>query len=419
MQFLYKLLTNFFYFIVPIYFFIRKKNKKEHHTRFKEKMAQINIPREKGFLVWFHVASVGEAMSILPIVENISIEKKVDKILITSITLSSAEILQKKFYKSKKVVHQFLPLDIPRYIEKFLNHWSPNLAIFVESEIWPNIIFKIKKKNIPLLLLNARITEKTFYRWRIFKNYAKKIFENFDLCLASNKETENFLITLGAKNIKNFGNLKFTKIQKSLNNPLNSNFLSSIKNRKIWCASSTHHNEEAFCAKVHLDIKKRYENILTIIIPRHINRVTSINKTLAKLNLKVVLYSKCDQLNYDTDILLVDTYGDTAKFFNITDNIFLGGSIVKHGGQNPIEASRLGCKVFHGPNVKNFFEIYNYLKSLGVTDEINNVPELTQSLIHLLSLSRDRNTEIVSKIENYGLDILNNTMREIKIYINN
>ena len=199
MQLLYKLLTSFFYFIVPLYFFIRKKNKKEHHTRFKEKMAQISIPREKGFLVWFHVASVGEAMSILPVVENISIEKKVDKILITSITLSSAEILQKKFYKSKKVVHQFLPLDIPRYIEKFLNHWAPNLAIFVESEIWPNIIFKIKKKNIPLLLLNARITEKTFRRWRIFKNYAKEIFENFDLCLVSNKETENFLITLGSK----------------------------------------------------------------------------------------------------------------------------------------------------------------------------------------------------------------------------
>ena len=158
MQFWYKLLTYLFYPFVPIYLFLRKLNNKEHPTRYKEKMSQINIFRDKGFLVWFHVASVGEAMSILSLIENFERDEKINKILITTITLSSSQILQKKFNQSKKIVHQFLPLDIFIFVKKFLNHLSPNLSIFVDSEIWPNLIFQIKKKNIPLLIINARIS---------------------------------------------------------------------------------------------------------------------------------------------------------------------------------------------------------------------------------------------------------------------
>ena len=157
MLFWYKFFTYLFYPLSHIYLFIRKIKKKEHFLRYKEKLSQINIPRNEGFLLWFHVASVGEAMSILPLIENFEKEKKIDKILITTITLSSAEVLQKKFAQNKKIVHQFLPLDIPKFTNKFLNHWSPNLSIFIDSEIWPNLIFHVKKKNIPLLFFNGRI----------------------------------------------------------------------------------------------------------------------------------------------------------------------------------------------------------------------------------------------------------------------
>ena len=156
--------------------------------------------------------------------------KKINKILVTSITLSSGKILEKRFNQNVKAIHQFLPLDIPKFINKFLNHWSPNLAIFIDSEIWPNLIFHIKERNIPLLLVNGRITKKTFLRWKFIKNFAKKIFEKFDLCLVSNKETESYLQILGAKNIKNYGNLKFAKTKFNSKNKLASVFLNKIKN---------------------------------------------------------------------------------------------------------------------------------------------------------------------------------------------
>jgi len=244
MYFWYKLLTYLFYPFAPIYLYFRKLRKKEDSKRYTEKLSKINTPRGEGFLIWFHVASVGEAMSILPLIENFIQEQKINKILITSITLSSGKILEKKFNRSLKVIHQFLPLDVPILAKKFLQHWKPNLSIFIDSEIWPNLILQINKKKIPLLLINARITKKTFLRWKLLIGFAKKIFEKFDLCIVSNTESESFLKILGAKNIKNYGNLKFSKINTDLNNKLDSDFLNKIKNRKIWCGASTHPTEE-------------------------------------------------------------------------------------------------------------------------------------------------------------------------------
>ena len=319
------------------------------------------------------------------------------------------------------MVHQFLPLDIPILTNKFLNHWKPNLSIFIDSEIWPNLILQISKKKIPLLLVNARITKKTFIRWKLLTNFAKKIFGKFDLCIASNKESENYLSVLGAKNIKNVGNLKFSNIKNNSNNKLDSFLLDKIKNRKIWCATSTHPNEEIICAKSHLLIKKNYNNILTIIIPRHIDRVKKITKELSKLNLKVSLYSQADQINISTDILLVDSYGEVSKFFNISKYVFLGKSLIKSllmdSGQNPIEAARLGCKIFHGPNVSNFVEIYEYLKTLGITKEVKNHEELSRSIVEEFKEDKAKDDMIASKIENYGQNILNNVIVELKKYI--
>ena len=421
MYFWYKFLTCLFYPLSPIFLFLRKIKNKEHHSRYKEKLSQISIPREKGFLLWCHVASVGEAMSILPLIENFDKDKKINKILITTITLSSAQVLQKKFSHNTKIIHQFLPLDIPKFINKFLNHWSPNLSIFIDSEIWPNLIFYIKEKKIPLLLINGRITKKTFSRWMIVKKFAKKVFEKFDLCLVSNKETENHLKTLGAKNIKNFGNLKFTKTQEVHKKSLDSNFLDKIKNRKIWCASSTHASEEIFCAKTHINLKKNYKNILTIIIPRHINRIKAISEELLDLNLNIVLFSELNKINNNTDILLVDAYGEALKLYHISNCVFLGKSLIKSlendSGQNPIEAARLGCKVFHGPNVSNFAEVYKFLETLGVTNKISTPEELEQFLQKELQNDKLNNNQAVDKIINYGQSTLNNVLKEIKIYI--
>ena len=422
MHFCYKLLTYFFYPIAHFYLIIRKQRGKEHPKRYREKLSSIKISRPDGFLLWCHVASVGEAMSVLPLIENFEKDKKINKILITTITLSSAQVLEKKFNQNEKITHQFLPLDIPNFVNKFLSHWSPDLSIFIDSEIWPNLIFQIKKRNIPLLLINGRITKKTFLRWKFLINFAKKIFDKFDLCIASNKETENYLKILGAKNIKNFGNLKFAKTKSSTKNKLESSLINKIGNRKIWVAASTHPTEEIFCAEAHLRIKKTFNNILTIIIPRHINRIKTISDELSNLNYKTTLYSNFDQINSETDILLIDAYGETLKFYDIAKCVFLGKSLIESlvndSGQNPIEPARLGCKIYHGPNVSNFSEIYEFLKSLNVSKEIRNSEELSQSLVEELKNNKTVDNQIVEKIENYGVNTLNNVLKEIKIYIN-
>ena len=324
MYFLYKLLTYFFYPFAFIYLQIRKLKNKEDRIRYKEKLSKIDIKRNKGFLIWFHVASVGEAMSALPLIESCIEDEKINIILITSITLSSGKILEKKYHKNSKVIHQFLPLDVLPFTKKFLKHWKPNLSIFIDSEIWPNLILQIKEEKIPLLLLNARITKKSFNRWKLIINFAKKIFEKFDLCIASNKESEQYLKILGVKNIKNYGNLKFSPSKKNLNNKLDINFLDRIKNRKIWCAASTHPGEEIICANSHLKIKKNYSNVLTIIIPRHIDRAKKIKEELANLNLKAAFYSNINELDKNTDILIVDSYGESLKFYNIVNCVFVG-----------------------------------------------------------------------------------------------
>ena len=233
MYYWYRLFTYLFYPFAPVYLYIRKIRKKEDPIRYKEKLSKINISRGKGFLIWFHVDSVGEAMSILPLVDACTKEPKINKILITSITLSSGKILERRFSKNQNIIHQFLPFDVPILIYKFLEHWKPNLSVFIDSEVWPNLILQSSKKKIPLMLVNARITEKTFKRWKLVIKFAKKILEKFDLCISSNKESENFLKVLGAKNIKNYGNLKFSQTKTNSKNNLNSSILTKIKNRKI------------------------------------------------------------------------------------------------------------------------------------------------------------------------------------------
>ena len=421
MYYWYRFFTYLFQPFASIDLYFRKIRKKEDPIRFEEKLSKIKTTRGDGFLVWFHVASVGEAMSVLPLIESCIQEKKINKTLITSITLSSGKILEKRFNQNPKVIHQFLPLDVKVLTSKFLDHWKPNLSIFIDSEVWPNLIFDISKRKIPLLLINGRITKKSFLRWKLVMSFAKKIFEKFNLCLTSNEESEGFLKILGAKNIKNYGNLKFSKINTDLNNKLDSDFLNKIENRKIWCGASTHPTEETLCANSHLKIKKKYNNILTIIIPRHIDRVKTIYEELSKLNIKIVLSSNLSQVDIKTDVLLVDSYGESLKFYNISKYVFLGKSLAtslrKDSGQNPIEPARLGCKIFHGPYVNNFVEIYKYLNKLGVTKEINSSNELSLSLVEEFRDDKPKKLEISAKIENYGHNILNNVTIEIKKYI--
>ena len=414
MFFAYRILTNLILILSPIIIFIRLLKKKEHPKRFKEKFGFYTKKKIKGKLIWFHGASVGEILSIMPLIENLEKNKEINQILITSNTLSSSKILSN--LKLTKTIHQFFPIDTNYHTQKFLKYWKPSVAVFIDSEIWPNMITNIKKTPISLILMNARITDKSFKRWKLFKSYAKKIFVNFDICLSSSHKSKKYLKSLGAKNIKHVGNLKFTQSEKNitfLDNDLKKFFLS----KRIWCASSTHSTEEFICANVHKKLKVKYKNLLTIIIPRHIHRTDEIVNEMKKLNLNVHLHNSKNKIDKDTDIYLVNSFGQTKSFFKVCKTVFLGGSMIRHGGQNPLEAARFGCKILHGPNVWNFDEIYNLLKKNKVSRKIINSNQLSLNVDKMLN-NKNKYRSLENKIKSLGNKILISTLNEINFYIN-
>ncbi len=407
----YRILINLIFVLSPIILLFRLLKKKEDPKRFLEKIGFFKKAKTKGNLIWFHGASVGEIQSIIPLLEKFEKNKKIKQILITSNTLSSSKIIKK--LKFKKIVHQFFPIDTNYIINKFINYWQPSKVFFIDSEIWPNIILKLKQKKIPTILINGRITNKSYKRWNYISNFAKKIFSSLDLCLASSKESFKYLKNLGVKNIKFFGNLKFSQSQREKIN-INKKLKNFLKNKKIWCASSTHQSEEIICGLTHVQLKKKIKGLLTIIIPRHINRCVQIKKDLEKLNLVVHTIGLKNNLAKNTDIFLINTYGKTKIFFNNSEHVFLGGSLIKHGGQNPLEPARLGCNILHGPHVNNFKEIYKFLELNKISKKIKNQNHLVKSLEKLFNKQRETN-KTQKKLELIGKNILEKSYNHINL----
>ena len=414
MLFIYRIIINLIILIFPIIIIIRLFKKKEDPLRFKEKICFFSKKRSKGKLIWFHGASVGEILSVIPLIEKLENNNEISQILLTSNTLSSSKIISN--LQLKKTIHQFFPVDTNYHTQKFLSYWKPSIAIFIDSEIWPNMIINIKKRSIPLVLLNARITKKSFNKWEFFNTTAKKIFEKFDLCLASSKESKKHLKLLGVKKLKFIGNLKFSQTEKRTDF-LNWNLKKKFSSKRIWCASSTHDTEEKLCALAHKRLKIKYKNLLTIIIPRHINRVHSIIEEAEKLNLKVHTHDSKNKINKNTDIYLVNSYGKTKSFFKICKTVFLGGSLIKHGGQNPLEAARYGCKILHGPNVSNFREIYSLLNKYNLSNKVNNLNEIIKNVDKLFN-NKTNSKKIKNKINILGNKILNSTLKEVNFFVN-
>ena len=407
MFFLYQIILSLLVLISPILIIFRIYKGKEDKIRFREKFSIPSKKRSKGKLIWFHGASVGEILSIIPLIENYEKDKLINQILVTSSTLSSSKVLKK--FKFKKTVHQFYPIDHFFFTKRFLEYWKPNLAIFIDSEIWPNMFKKLEEKKISLILLNARITKKTFLRWQSLKNVSQKVFKKISIAYPQNLETKYFLKKLKVKKIKTIGNLKFAEQDNEIMNKLNFRF----KSKKIWVASSTHSNEEIFCAKTHIELKKKIKNLLTILIPRHIHRVQEIKSELENLRLNVTNHSSNTKNLKNVDIYIVDTFGETKKFHKVGTSVFIGGSIINRGGQNPLEAARYGARILHGPNVDNFKDVYKSLSNLKISKKITTPRELASSIIF------KRNKKLGDKIKKIGVKILKETINDLDKLIKN
>lgn len=420
----YRILTNLIYPFLLILIYFRKILKKEDTIRYKEKIltSHFNVKRKiKSKLILFHAASIGEFKSIIPIIEVLKKKNNNLEILITTVTLSSSNIASGELKKFSNVYHRFMPLDVDFLVNNFLNLWSPSAIFLVDSEIWPNLICKANKNKIPLALINARITTKTFNRWMIFPNLAKKIFNCFNLCLTSNLETKDYLEKLNVKNAYFNGNIKLINhlSKKNIENP-NDKVLSK---KRFWFAASTHKDEDVFCLKTHLELKKKYKDIITIIAPRHIVRIPNIKSLCETYNLNVQILNKNDLISEDKEIILINSFGLLNNFFKFAKSVFIGKSNVKKlrfvGGQNPIDAAKLGCKIYHGPYVYNFKEIYEILEKNNISKKIMNYEELSNNLIKDLETTHKEDNQIKNVIDSLGQKTLIDTMRNIDNFLNN
>ena len=411
MYFFYNILTNLTIIISPIIILYRILRGKEDIKRVGEKFCIYSqkINKKK---IWIHAASVGELMSIVPVIRKLEKNKKIKDILLSTSTISSGKIFTK--LKLKKTSHIYFPLDNKYIVKRFIKCWQPKLAIFIDSEIWPNMFNNLKLSNIPIIIMNARITERSFNKWQIFPNFANQVFGKISLALPQNLETLKYLKLLKVKNIKTAGNLKYYG-QKNNQGHLAKSLRNKFKNFKVWCAASTHNDEEVLIGKLHKRLKKREKKLITIIIPRHVDRTNEIIHALNNLNLNCITHSSNQKLQKDTDIYLVNSYGESSRFYNLTNISFVGGSIIKHGGQNPLEPARLGNYIINGPNVKNFKEIYTFLNNLKMASSTSDISKMENLILKKLNTKAPNKN--IKKITKIGNDVLKKNLSYIIRYL--
>lgn len=406
MRLIYSFITIVLHPFLFFYLKFRVIKKKEHKTRYIEKLG---YPSEKKLnnLIWFHVASLGEIKSIKAILANL--QKKNINLLITSGTLSSYEYFENNV-KNSKTLHQFSPFDSPLIVRRFIKFWKPKVAIFVESELWPNLIFETSK-TCDLVLLNCRISKKTFYRWKIFHNFFKKIIKQFKAITCQNKETQKYLEYFGVKNINYFGNLKFTDDKLSTKSNL-----TIINNKFNWASMSVHFEEIKLIINIHKNLQNFIKDLTTYIIPRHLNKIDEIIKIIENKDIPLLQTSKNSIINKFNGIVLVDQFGVAEEIFKKVKCVFMGGSFVNHGGQNPLEPAKYGCKIFHGKNIYNFNEIYDELKNQKISKTVTNENELFNEIKQLFNESNFANQNYdFSKLSHR---ILNDNLNFLNEYIN-
>ena len=405
--------------ILYLYLKLRLVQGKEDPARFSERLGISSIPRPDGPLIWLHGASVGEAISLLPLIDRLRQEKPSATFLITTGTVTSARLMTKRLPKG--VIHQFVPVDRRSYVQKFLDHWQPNLILWAESDFWPNLICEPARRNIPMVLVNGRVSANSFKGWMRFKGTMTKLLSGFTLCLGQTNTDVERLISLGAPLVKCRGNLKFAVPPLPAKESHLDTLKKEIAGRPIWVAASTHQGEEEIIARAHIQLSQKHPGLLSIVIPRHAARGEEIARILLEKGLKVSRRSQAHLIEKDTDIYIGDTMGELGLFYRLASIIFMGKSLVPLGGQNPLEAMRLNCAVIHGPYMTNFAEMVDRMTKAETNIKITNEDELIKSIDTLLSNSNDviklaKKARTFAKAEEH---ILSDVMDELKPFIKN
>ena len=419
---LYQILTILLASLIRVYLFGRKLCGKEDPIRFNERLGISETRRPDGKLIWLHGASVGEAISILPLTNFLAEKYKNTNFLITTGTVTSAKLLAINL--PLRTIHQYVPVDILHYVQRFLKHWKPDLAIFVESEIWPNLITQTSK-NCPLIMVNGHISSQSFKKWHRNKNFAHEVFSSFSLCLMQSQIGADQLCALGARNAKYSGNIKYDAPNLPTDDHKLAEMIAQTANRRLWVAASTHREggvyEEKIVATAHKELKTLYPDLLTIIIPRHPSRKDEILAEMADMNLKIAVRSNGNKIDSTTDIYLADTLGELGIFYRLARIVFVGGSLVKRGGHNPLEPARLGCAIVVGCYTFNFIAIMREFEEKNAIIIVKNSNDLI-SVIQMLFEDEEKTSRLINaalEIVGSKRGVIAKVVEEISPYIEN
>jgi len=373
----------------------RMRRGKENPDRIGERRGESRLPRPHGPLVWAHGASVGEMMAIIPLVDRI--RARGFNVLVTSGTMTSAELAGRRLPAG--VIHQFVPLDAPRFIRRFLEHWRPGLALIAEADLWPNMIIESATRGIPLILVNGRLSERSYTRWRKAPAMIAAMLERFDLCLAQSVPDAERYSELGAPRVSMTGNLKLDVPAPPADSRKLADVREAVDGRVVIVAASTHPGEESAVIEAHRQLRDDFPGLLTIVVPRHPERGAGIVNIADIAGLPSAIRSRGDLPASDTDVYIADTIGELGLIYRLSPIVFMGGSLVRHGGQNPIEAAKLGTAILHGPHVWNFADIYSALDAARGAEEVADGAELAGRIGAWLSNPRLRETVAQAAME--------------------
>lgn len=371
---------------------------KEEIARIPERFGRASVSSDGRVCIWVHAASLGETRAVLPLIRRLADMQF--QVLLTTATVTAANIASLELPKG--ATHQYAPMDLKPYIARFLKHWQPALAVFVESELWPAIMTELRHRHIPQVLVNARMSARSFGRWKRLGALSHALFENVSLCIAQTEEDAARFSELGVHSVINGGNLKFDSDLPDVDTAAFARMQTAIGDRPVWLAASTHDREEMIVAKAHLSLKHRFPGLLTIIVPRHPLRAPEIVSSLAALDVSVSRRSTGALPRAENDIYIADTVGELGLFYRLSACSLLGGSLVPHGGQNPIEPAKLGSAIIHGPNIANFAHIFHALAENGGCVCVRNSDELVRQVAGLLGDAR-RSSEMAKA----ALNVLN------------
>ncbi|WP_454632230.1 3-deoxy-D-manno-octulosonic acid transferase [Bradyrhizobium cenepequi] len=364
----------------------RLKLGKEDPARVSERRGVSADVRPHGPLVWIHGASVGEVLAAAALIEKLR-ELNL-RILLTSGTVTSAAIVAKRF--PPDVIHQYVPYDSPRYVARFLDHWRPSLALFIESDLWPNLILSSSARRLPMVLINGRMSQRSFPRWQRMSNTISALLDRFDICLAQSRLDAERFAALGSRNVVITGNLKLDVAAPPADPAKLERLMAVTRGRPIMVAASTHPGEEEQLVEAHRALAGFFPALLTVVVPRHPDRGEAVARVVEAAGLHSALRSREELPMATIDIYVADTMGELGLFYRLAPIVFMGGSLVPHGGQNPIEAVKLGAAIVHGPHVFNFTDVYEALDHAGGARRADTQEALVKQLGQLLADAKAR-----------------------------